>query len=236
MDLFTPRCPVTPEEHDWVTRNMRWFHTEFGEEPLRRPVILPNDDFFPGPYAGTEADVSAAFQRIGLFMRVDLRPVQLQLVPDDEAELRHNLPVTYRSSGAAGHFQVINGSPIVTVHMGEARRPVSLVATIAHELAHVLLLYGERVSRDRPDMEPLTDLLTVYFGLGIFAANAAFEYQRGSWHRLGYLSEPMFGYALADYALRRGEADPAWARFVDPNPRDALRKGIRYRRHAGSLP
>lgn len=233
MGLFTPRCPVTAEEHDWITRNMQWFHTEFGEEPLRRPVVLPNDDFFPGAYTGTEADVTAAFQRIALLMRVDLHPVQLELVPDDEAAMRRNLPVSYRANGAAGHFQVVNGSPVVTVHMGEAKRPISLVATIAHELAHVLLLFGERIDRDRPDMEPLTDLLTVYMGLGIFGANASFEYQRGSWHRLGYLTEPMFGYALADYALRRGETDPAWARYLDPNPRDALRKGIRYRRHHG---
>ncbi len=231
MGLFDPRCPVTPEEHDWITANMQWFQTEFGDEPLRRPVVLPNDDFFPGVYRGAEEDVIATFQRIALAMRIDLRPVRFELVADDEAALRANLPVNSRYSGAAGHFQVVDGSPIVTVHMGEAKRPVSLVATIAHELAHVLLLFGERIDRDRPDMEPLTDLLTVYFGLGIFGANASFEYERGAWQRLGYLTEPMFGYALADYALRRGEADPPWIKYVDTNPRSALRKGIKYLRH-----
>lgn len=63
-----------------------------------------------------------------------------------------------------------------------------------------MLLPGDvRTSRDRQDHEPLTDLWTVYFGLGIFAANAAFEYgrreQRGDYSyrrssRLGYLTEP----------------------------------------------
>src|SRR5262245_57063184 len=113
MGLFTPRCPVSETERDWIAGSMRFFATEFGEEPLRLPVVLPNDDFFPGVYRGNEQDVTTAFQSVALFMRVDLRPVQLELVPDDEAALRHNLPVTYRSTGAAGHFQVINGSPVV---------------------------------------------------------------------------------------------------------------------------
>jgi hypothetical protein len=36
------------------------------------------------------------------------------------------------------------------------------VATVAHELGHARLLGEERVTGDRPDGEPLTDLATVY--------------------------------------------------------------------------
>jgi len=54
-------------------------------------------------------------------------------------------------------------------------------------------------------MEPLTDLLTVFLGFGVFTANAAFrieQHQDGrsqgwSARRQGYLSEEEFGYALA---------------------------------------
>jgi hypothetical protein len=113
---------------------------------------------------------------------------------------------------------------------------MALVATIAHELSHVLLLGDARISPDREDHEPLTDLLTIYFGLGIFSANAAFEYYRehrgrntySRAARLGYLTEPMFGYALARYAWLRGEAEPGWARFLDTNPRSFLKRGLRY--------
>jgi len=113
---------------------------------------------------------------------------------------------------------------------------MALVATIAHELGHVLLLGNGRIPADRKDHEPLTDLLTVFFGLGIFSANAVFEYSRevrgeyayASTSRLGYLTEPMFGYGLARYAWLRGEADPRWARYVDTNPRTFLKRGLRY--------
>jgi hypothetical protein len=72
--------------------------------------------------------------------------------------------------------------------------------------------------------------------LGIFSANAAFEYSRevrGAYgyartSRLGYLTEPMYGYGLARYAWLRGEADPGWARYVDTNPRTFLKLGLRY--------
>jgi hypothetical protein len=63
--------------------------------------------------------------------------------------------------------------------MSQAERPMSPIATIAHELGQAL-----PHDVDRPDLEPLTDLLTVYFGLGSFGANATLEYDRGSLGRV----------------------------------------------------
>ena len=115
---------------------------------------------------------------------------------------------------------------------GAAARPVALVATIAHELGHVRLLDEGRISADQRDHEPLTDLLTVYFGLGVFTANAAFDFRQGrtgwSYQRLGYLTEQMYGYALACYAHLRGETAPRWARHLDTNPRGYLKQSLRY--------
>ena len=54
--------------------------------------------------------------------------------------------------------------------------PVALVATLAHELGHVILLRPGLVDRDDPDMEQLNDLLMVFLGFGIFTANSAFRF------------------------------------------------------------
>lgn len=86
--------------------------------------------------------------------------------------------------------------------------PVALVATLAHELGHVILLRPVLVDRDDPDMEQLNDLLTVFLGFGIFTANSAFRFEQHSdntsqgWSasRLGYLSEEELGYALSRLA------------------------------------
>ena len=90
---------------------------------------------------------------------------------------------------------------------------MTLVAVLAHELGHVILLRPGLVDRKDPDMEPLNDLLTVFLGFGIFTANAAFRFEQHSdnrsqgWsaRRTGYLSEQQFGYSLARFAYERGE-------------------------------
>ena len=114
----------------------------------------------------------------------------------------------------------------------QTARRTTLIATLAHELGHVRLLGERRIPDDRPDDEPLTDLLTVVFGLGVVTANAAFDFtadDRG-WQsqRLGYMTEQMYGYALARYSLHRGEPDPPWARHLDTNPRAYMRQALRY--------
>jgi hypothetical protein len=65
-------------------------------------------------------------------------------------------------------------------------------------------------------------LLTVFFGADIFTANSAFQFGqwqtnthqgwRATWQ--GYLSEQLFGYALACYSWYRGELSPPWQRFL----------------------
>src|SRR5439155_16827567 len=68
--------------------------------------------------------------------------------------------------------------------------PLDMIATLAHEFSHIKLLGEKRIENNN---EPLTDLTTVIFGLGIFNANAAFQTRRGvdSWgcSKLGYLSQ-----------------------------------------------
>jgi hypothetical protein len=53
-----------------------------------------------------------------------------------------------------------------------------LVATLAHELGHIILLRPGLIKRTKEDMEPLNDLLTIFLGFGIFTANAAFRFEQ----------------------------------------------------------
>ncbi len=89
----------------------------------------------------------------------------------------------------------------------------------------MILLGGDHLKRDEEDMEPMTDLVTVYLGLGIFTANASRrleqhqdERKQGwSMSRLGYLPEVVFAYALARFAKERGEEKPAWTPHLSTN-------------------
>jgi hypothetical protein len=118
--------------------------------------------------------------------------------------------------------------------------PVALVATLAHEVAHEILIGQKLISTSEPDHEPLTDLVTVFFGMGIFGANSTIRdagWSRGlsaGWHarRLGYLDQRAFGYALARFAETRGETRPSWIKHVRPDVRVPLEQSLRFLRNA----
>jgi hypothetical protein len=83
------------------------------------------------------------------------------------------------------------------------------------------------MDRKMPDHEPMTDLLTVFLGLGVFTANSAGRFkqfqddrsQGWSMQRMGYLPEEVFGYALARFTVERGEDKPEWLRHLSTNVR-----------------
>ncbi|MEV4612936.1 hypothetical protein AB0K43_10070 [Kitasatospora sp. NPDC049258] len=232
------RCPVGPREQRWIEESTAWLLAEFGPEVLLRPPVLPTAEYFPGPFDGSVAQIGELVGRICGYFGVDPGGLLVEVEPyDPQADLLvAELGLTERSSGAAGHFRIEHGRPVVAIDQEQAARPVSLVATIAHELGHVRLLAERRIERGRSDGEPLTDLLTVFFGFGVFNANSAFtrtaEDGRISRRRLGYLTQEAYGYALACYAQLRGEGRPSWAAHLDTNPRGYLRQGLRFlRRH-----
>lgn len=80
------------------------------------------------------------------------------------------------------------------------------------------------------------DLLTVFFGLGVFTANSAFRFRQWSdgslqgWRaeRKGYLTEEMFGYALAVFAMMRGESSPAWGQFLEGSVKTYFKNALKY--------
>jgi hypothetical protein len=226
------KCPVRDSERDWIEGSLHWMVDQFGQQVLRGPVVLPTSAYFPETFTGTVDDVRQVLAMVCAHMNVDVECIDFDFIDDDEHELVSNVPLAWSSHNAAGHFEVRAGRPVVAVASSVARDPVALVATISHELGHVRLLGEGRMTVERRDHEPLTDLLTVFFGLGVFAANAAFRFSsnQGGWRasRLGYLTEPMYGYGLAYYSFLRGERRPDWRRYLDTNPRVFLRRGLRY--------
>jgi hypothetical protein len=107
--------------------------------------------------------------------------------------------------------------------------PENMVATLAHEFAHIKILGEKRL--DIND-ESLTDLTPVVFGLGIFNANASFKFFQGSdgWghNSVGYLKQQEWGYALALYAYYREERSPEWVKYLSKNIQADFRKSEAY--------
>ena len=172
-------------------------------------------------------------------MHVDPTRIKLEIFPDEAEDLRENSLWSIQTERPAGiyfgHESTIeeDGRVVIALKSSILKDPVVLVATVAHELGHLILLGDGHVDGSTPDHEPLTDLLTVFSGLGVFTANSAARFQHydhgGGWHswsmrRLGYLSQQIYGYAFARFAAERGEADPQWARHLSTNVRAYLRR------------
>jgi hypothetical protein len=226
---FRPKLPVTDEQRLWIDSSFDRLSKLLGRaRMLEAKVVLPLAEYFPDPYDGSELAVDVLFQRVCSYMRVDESRIDLEVFPDHVHELSTVVPFWRGDSdGPAGlYMSAANQSQyVIAVKSSKLKDPLGVVATLAHELAHVILLGGNLVDPESPDMEPLTDLTTVFLGLGIFTANASARFEQHqderthgwSMQRLGYLSEEMYGYALAKFALERGEDRPEWKKYLSTN-------------------
>ncbi|MEO7717294.1 MAG: hypothetical protein ABIY70_13925 [Capsulimonas sp.] len=236
---FTPKLPITPEERRWADSMFDEFSRMFGESFLKNvSPVTPTPEFFPFDWDGSEESAEITLRRVCELMCVDRSRITLEFFEDkDELAEALSKEISHfdqQRTGAGGYYRPTgdDGAAVVALERRKLRDPITLIATIAHELGHVILLGDGRITRDVEYMEPMTDLLTVYFGLGVFNANSAAKFQQHShgWsmQRLGYLSEPQFGYALALFAFRRGEVKPAWAKHLNINISAYFRQSLKY--------
>jgi hypothetical protein len=244
MSWFTPKCPVEVEDKVWIEESMLWLIEEFGDDPLRNcTVILPTDEFFPDPFSEEEDDVRALVDRVCGYMGVKPERVELRFFTDEDAALRLEMPYCESSgAGIAGHYRKRRGKYVIGIESAQARDPTVLVATIAHELGHARLLGEGRLHAGREDHEPLTDLLTVFLGMGVFTGNAVFSFRQWTdgfsqgWQteRRGYMTEEMFGYALGLFAWVRGESSPGWSKYLKGNVGAYFKSGHKYLEKSGA--
>jgi hypothetical protein len=245
MALFPRRCPVPPREQAWIEKMLAWCVERIGEVPLRTPVVEPTAAFFPEPYTGSPDEVLRTVDRVRVLMGIAADRVSVELTADGMAADLEAMPLHLtRRAIVAGHYERREGRGLIRIDPAQAGNAQRLVAVAAHELCHEMLLgRGGVPGAEGADHEPLTDLLTVYTGFGIFSANAAFHfesYRAGGWRTrsLGYLTVPMFGYALACYAWLRAESGsmPEWAGHLDANPHGYMKQGVRYLAAHGPSP
>jgi hypothetical protein len=241
---FSNKLPVSEEERLWADEGFRRLEKMLGHRRLLEAnVVLPTPEYFPDPYDTNITGAETLFGRVCSYMRVDRSRIQLEVFPDETEELRSILPYWRgNSGGCAGFFShepTTDSSPpgektrmLVAVRSTQLKDPLSLVATMAHELGHVMLLGGGLMSPETPDHEPLTDLLTVFLGFGVFTSSAARRFKqyqderRYGWsmHRLGYLPEEVYGYALAKFADERKDEKASWDKHLSANVRSYFKR------------
>ena len=194
-------------------------------------TVLPTQEFLPADYDCTEDGILDLMNRTASYMDID--PATLKLSFYEDMTPQFEGATSRRSQGlyseSESHYEIF-------LEVNSLEDPIGVIATLAHEIGHVILLGQNRVGPDDEDHEELTDLLTVFLGLGIFPANSVLQesnWTDGQWSgwsvgRSGYLSMDIYGYALALYALARNEPAPDWMGYLRPDVLAPFKRGIRY--------
>jgi hypothetical protein len=245
---LTSKLPLPEEQRKWVDDGFERLMKMLGRQRLLdAELILPDDSFFPDPYDGSKASVIAMAEPIAGYMGVSREIFIVEIFAENEDAWRESVPIWHgESQDAAGLYlqKPEEGRRVVGVHAKGLRDPLALVATLAHELAHIILLGGNLLDPNADDMEPMTDLCTVFLGMGFFTASSAFQFkqwtsnrtQGWSTQRKGYLSEELWGYALARFAHERGEDKPDWAKQLPTNIRGYFKRSAAgLEKHTGRL-
>lgn len=225
--LFKPRCPLDdPRDKVWTELSMLLLAQQLGIERLKNAEVLtPTLEHFPEPFHGTVDEAHSLMSLLCRHMQINESMVRLRVRPEHEF------------ADAAGTYS-LGEDGIATIHLSETKllNLEDLLATLAHELSHQILIGERRVSPEDADDELLTDLVPIFLGVGLFGANATIRESTKLLHdgeyavirRLGYLTSPLHGYALALFAWVRGETDPPWAASLRLDARHVFRKSLKY--------
>ncbi|VTT99312.1 Uncharacterized protein OS=Planctomyces limnophilus (strain ATCC 43296 / DSM 3776 / IFAM 1008 / 290) GN=Plim_2537 PE=4 SV=1 [Gemmataceae bacterium] len=238
--LFGSPCPLDPAAKNWVETRLAWLQDEFGEdELLTNPIILPTPTYFPDPYDGSRRAARVLFDRVCGYAGIDPAALRLEFIaprPYDNPLYLVNGTGEALPTAAAGLY----GGQVICLSEDELPYPMALVGTMAHELSHHLLLGANRIDPEVYDHELLTDLTTVFKGLGIFLANSPRHWDGNHtlWpgtelRKPEYMTGAMFGYALAVVAWVRGDDKARWAQYLAPGVRGEFWQGVRYLRTTG---
>ena len=231
-----PKCPVQPELKLWIERRMAWLTDRFGWSWLvEREIILPTDEHFPDPYAPTEDGARRMLDRLCGYMGVAADSVDLCFWSEASP------PEVRSEGGSVGCYGENEGRHVVVVEERCLLDPGMLAATLAHELAHAILLSNGHLRGSEPDHEPLTDLFTVFQGFGVVTANSFLRDANshyGTWEawyvaRFGYLGFDAFSYALALFAWTRQDDGKNWDQWLRADVRTFFRKSLAYLEKTG---
>ena len=231
-------CSVNAETREWLDECFVWFIETFGVEKIKKvKALIPTPTDFPIKYDGQNESAIDTMKIVANQMEINPDDIMLDIYTEGQKELDTGGVFENRIflqniegekySGGLYFGKQDDDKYHIAIEKEKLNDPIAIVATLAHELAHVKLLGEKRIEKNNED---LTDLLTIIFGLGVFNANVSFQTKSGfgswGWSKSGYLSQMEWGYSLALYAYIRGERNPDWVKFLSLNIKSDFEKSI----------
>ena len=213
------KSPVSKADSEWLNSDLTWLREAFSEEHFHQiRTIIPTTDFYNRTFDRTEEDAYFILERTKELMAIKNDNIELTFFSNSPTEMEEGSMLSTPSdnvmgswSGAAGTYeQVGKDKVIIAIEIGVLNDTVALIATIAHELAHEILL-GEGWLKENDEF--LTDLTAIFYGFGLFLGNSSFRVMQrntafgSEWgfSSQGYLPEQVIAYAMAWLSFERNE-------------------------------
>ena len=245
FDLFKfwvkkDKLPVTETDKEWIENALLLLSEMFDPTFFKSLVtITPDREYFDWNFTGGDEDAEFVLERLVEIMHIDAWEIQLMFYSNRPTSFSEGIVATpsekLKGSWKSTSGEYVNkglGQKEIRIEMDLLKNPVSLISTMAHELAHYKLLGEGRM--DEND-EHLTDLTAVAFGLGIFKGNSYFKF--GQWtgtthqswqmQKKGYLPEQMIAYAMAWLAHYRTE-DISWKKYLNKTMKKYFEQSYQY--------
>lgn len=148
-----------------------WLINQFGEEKiLSTQTLTPTKDFFPTHFDGTDSHAISILSIVAQQMDVNPNGIKVEFYSEGTSpsqqlyETSILLQQFEEDQYSAGQYlgKNNNGDFLIAIERGQLSEPDKLIATMAHEIAHIKILGENRLQEND---EYLTDLTTVFFGL-----------------------------------------------------------------------
>lgn len=236
-----PKSPITQEDEEWVIEAFNWFEETFKTDLVNQEIYLPTKGFLDFEYTGSEDDVLDICEIIADRLSLD-RNCSIEVYYFEEFQ-----PLEFTDEGVYSNYEegtqmtnglyskVVDGIYQIGIERSLLKNPSGLIATIAHELAHVKLL-GEGNLEEND--EHLTDLTASLFGFIIFLANGAVSTMTtwsGNTHSgwriggsSGYIHYKVYSFIIAYWLTKRQDRSPEWLNFLNKDIKKEVEKGLRY--------
>ncbi|MCG2614328.1 tetratricopeptide repeat protein [Terrimonas sp. NA20] len=225
---------VTPEDKEWIERSIIWFIEVFGFQQLNaRPFITPGTTNFPYKNLKDPEQFQQLFEQMCNYWGLKPNEIIVKFFDDIKSKQWTTawMPIGPANEPGGTYTQIYTTEEKrfrIQLAKSNLENPELLIAVMAHELAHVKLLGGKYISANDPNMEPLTDLVSIFFGFGVFVANSV-QTTDGYWiSRSGYLPNQLISYANALICYITGGNADNYESILNANTRDLFRKDFEF--------
>jgi hypothetical protein len=208
------KLPVTIDDKLWIEESFLFLQEILGLEHFNSLETITPEHFKDYLFKGNENDADFVLERVKELMVIDDSSIRLEYFSDEPAEMSDGTILT-TPADIHGKWESVSGiyeekEKVIYIERGQLKNPISLIATMAHELSHFILLGENRIEEND---EYLTDLTAIVYGFGIFLGNSKFQHQKfqnintSGWQisSQGYLPEQIIAYSMVLLSIQRKE-------------------------------